>query len=1512
MKMKTLFKSISLMLVAVLSAFAPQYAAAQSKTAEQRSQEISRRAAVKAQRQAAPPTMRVVENAPTLYGYIYDSYGTYYSGAGIYSLDINDASNMSAVAVGKKAYAGGTYGNKTYYALDYKESGSQVTFPATLTLYDTQTWEVKERMYSATTNFNNLGADITFDPTSGSIYGIFDDAVTAYAFNVFGRIKMHSPVDNGYEVEAIATLPERMVAIACNKDGVIYAIGKSRKLYTINKSTGAATEIGTINVPAIKTWKQSACCDMETGVIYWTTIYEYATAYYEFGLWMIDPATAQATLIGDYGENGTYNEDYICGLTTFQDVETQTAPAPITTISAAFVNDALTGTISFTMPATDADGAALAGTLGYNIMIDGTTAASGTVEAGSTVTETVSVAEAGLHTVTVVISKGTALSAPYTVQGWIGEDSPAKPSTVTATLASTDDAGSHINISWTAGTRGEHDGYIDAAQLTYTVTRQPDGVTVYTGADKTCTDLITSDVKTTYTYNVVTNYKGQSSEAKTSNTLQLGTYQGVPYTQNFDAANALDGWVITDNNSDGSTWELNGGRISYKYNTKNAADDWAFTPGIKLEAGNLYHLSFTAYNTSLDEAVAGYVGREATPAAMTTELIAPTVITYEPRMHYLRGSFKPTETGVYYFAVKACSPADMSTVYVDDVAVTVTPATAPGKPENLLVTPGERGALSATIAFNAPSKAINGSTLASLDCCVVERDGTEIARITDVTPGQAISVNDTEGVSQDTHTYKIYSIAGGVTGDFDTQSKYIGLDAPGPVRNLKATEDLSDPGTVVLTWDAPDTGQHGGYIDPAGLLYEVSVGYSSDEYGTSETTFRDKLDISGGQAYQGYSVYALNNAGSGRYVWKTVVAIAGAPYEAPLTESFAGVHMTYAPWLPEMAIGEIGEARWTPCDGSATQAGTQDGDGGVIAFSTSKLGVSSRIISPKIDISKMSKPQLSSWIYLTGKSDQVRIEISVEHGDYQQLKLITLNQDTKGWHRFTADLTPYKDSQFVRIAFTGISVESTADITSFDNFAITEAIDYDLQAGTLTAPEKIKVGEQGTFTFQLRNSGNKALRGSGYEVELYKNGKLCSTTAGKDIAVGATLTLTLTDTPTILDEEISLYSAKINCTLDENSANNESNSTSVEIIMPQYPRVSGLTGECVGNAVKLLWEEPDFADMPATSVTERFETYEAFAIANIGDWKVIDRDGQNTIKITLDASFGPLEYPNAGAPMAFQVFNSLEAGIPFSTWDAHSGDQMLVAFKCASPDEGQTETPNDDWLISPELNGAAQTISFYAKTGMGGVYTPESFEVLYSTTTPTVEAFTKIGDTYDIANVSGWEEFKVELPEGARYFAIRCVSDSKFALMLDDITYIPVGATTEELSLVGYNVYRDGVKANAEPLPETVWYDDHVTEGTNYSYQVTAVYDKGESQFSEALQIVATGINRLTSQQMRIGTAKGCIVVQGANGLPVEVFATDGRRISSLSGNASNRIATGSGIYVVRIGGGKGVTVRVP
>ena len=68
-----------------------------------------------------------------------------------------------------------------------------------------------------------------------------------------------------------------------------------------------------------------------------------------------------------------------------------------------------------------------------------------------------------------------------------------------------------------------------------------------------------------------------------------------------------------------------------------------------------------------------------------------------------------------------------------------------------------------------------------------------------------------------------------------------------------------------------------------------------------------------------------------------------------------GPSMNSGPWLTEMTQGEIGEAYWTPVDGSVIEAGSQDNDAGVISFSSRFLGKARRIMSPKIDISKMEK-----------------------------------------------------------------------------------------------------------------------------------------------------------------------------------------------------------------------------------------------------------------------------------------------------------------------------------------------------------------------------------------------------------------------------------------------------------------------------------------------------------------------------------------------------------------------------
>jgi hypothetical protein len=54
--------------------------------------------------------------------------------------------------------------------------------------------------------------------------------------------------------------------------------------------------------------------------------------------------------------------------------------------------------------------------------------------------------------------------------------------------------------------------------------------------------------------------------------------------------------------------------------------------------------------------------------------------------------------------------------------------------------------------------------------------------------------------------------------------------------------------------------------------------------------------------------------------------------------------------------------------------------------------------------------------------------------------------------------------------------------------------------------------------------------------------------------------------------------------------------------------------------------------------------------------------------------------------------------------------------------------------------------------------------------------------------------------------------------------------------LLGYNVYRDGTVINQNPIPETTFLDPALANGT-YSYDVTAVYDEGESTGAGAIEV---------------------------------------------------------------------------
>lgn len=104
-----------------------------------------------------------------------------------------------------------------------------------------------------------------------------------------------------------------------------------------------------------------------------------------------------------------------------------------------------------------------------------------------------------------------------------------------------------------------------------------------------------------------------------------------------------------------------------------------------------------------------------------------------------------------------------------------------------------------------------------------------------------------------------------------------------------------------------------------------------------------------------------------------------------------------------------------------------------------------------------------------------------------------------------------------------------------------------------------------------------------------------------------------------------------------------------------------------------------------------------------------------------------------------------------------------------------------------------------------------------------------------------WTLFEFEIPEGSRHFAVHCNSAIGGMLMLDDISY-----RGRNLVLTGYNVYRDGelignVRSASEGFSEKKPEDnmDHV-------YNVTALYEEGESGFSNNVFLDGNGVEEIS------------------------------------------------------------------
>ena len=323
---------------------------------------VARRLANKKAKQQNPTAAAKKAKATgvQLYGYVLQSDER---DPGLYKFTSNNAASISLVSDNVHCYNAATYVQGTYLSSWFEENDTQVKFPIHFYEYDTDTWQMKIDKPSPELAYSAISMDLTFDPETQQVYGLFSDDDYSGTYKTLGKLVTTYWGENDYtsNSETIGELPESMVAITSNKSGDLYTIGRSGKLYAVNKYSGAATVVGDTGYKPFKLF-QSATCDYSTGKIYWAMLDrdDWATRIIE-----IDPANGKGTEVCNFIDNNAY--DQITGLYIKQDLTLKAVPQTVSNLSVDLTG-LTSGTVKFTMPTKDVKDVALSGSLKYTAL----------------------------------------------------------------------------------------------------------------------------------------------------------------------------------------------------------------------------------------------------------------------------------------------------------------------------------------------------------------------------------------------------------------------------------------------------------------------------------------------------------------------------------------------------------------------------------------------------------------------------------------------------------------------------------------------------------------------------------------------------------------------------------------------------------------------------------------------------------------------------------------------------------------------------------------------------------------------------------------------------------------------------------------------------------------------------------------------------------------------------------------------------------------------------------------
>lgn len=954
---------------------------------------------------------------------------------------------------------------------------------------------------------------------------------------------------------------------------------------------------------------------------------------------------------------------------------------------------------------------------------------------------------------------------------------------------------------------------------------------------------------------------GQKSEEVS---VKIVTSINVPYTVDFTQEGVIDNFTVIDANADGKTWNWTASNGAYNaYSSTLNADDYLVTAPINMIEGKKYDITavMRAYSASYAEKFEVVIGNAATAEALTTVVIPETEVTSITATDYT-GQFTAPATGKYFVAIHAISDKDSWYLIANSLSVEAAPSeNAPAAVGDFTVTPGAEGALEVNLSFNIPYNAINGESLANPVDVKIYRDGVLVNTITNASLGSNQTWKDTNVENRKEYTYWVVC-SDATAGDglkSEKKSAFVGEDYLADIEGIYVAATTATSAT--FAWEQVQ-GVNGGYVNQSGVTYKLmSLAIESSIFGnylvedqelvsTSDLTATIDINLDEGEMeYRYFGVKAVKGDEATDATSDYAYLVVGAPEELPIVEGFANSTLHYG---------------WDTNGGLGVDTESSDGDG--TALKLYNNGTSSEVYFAlnKVNLKNVGNPTLIFDV----KSPMITSVSGIGSVDGNSTEVLSNATVTSEYTTVKVPLTSLKNH--TRFATVGIqatiptaSIEQYEDYIIIDNIRIVDLYEHDL-AVSVKAPKNINAGENAPIKVTVENQGENDANGytlviKAGDKELFNKTVNEALPAFKKSEYDVTLeTTTFDDTQDITVSAEVIYENDLN--LDNNKAETIVSVKGSTLAQPENVKAVQNADE----TVKVSWTAP--STDAAAEITDDVESYEEFDCGglneevhtgNIGNWTVYDGNAAYCY------GFNGVTIPNLGdknawlvmAPASEQLAQDLSVNYP-----AHSGDQYFISACCAEPEGAVAAT--DHWLISPELTGVAQTISFYARV-ITAQYGAETYEVLASSTDAQPASFTKVAD--GSIDATEWTEVTAQLPAGTKFFAIRHTSTDVFGLMVDDITYLG-GASAAE----SFNIYVNGEKiANvAGDKTEYIVTPDKFAAGEQ-EFAVSAVYASGESKPVAVKLTVVTGIKQIAdgNKTFDVYTLDGKLVRQQAKSL---------------------------------------------